>query len=212
MPKKVRESSLNGLACSESTGWCNYLLENTFPTRFCAARHVHSPHGELVWLIRIPPTEKEQRPQQEGSRPHQAHPLQQLLAMHAQGQGNQEIHHPQHGRVCCYSYDDSHRTLQSLDNPRTDSSFFQVTSLTPRSSPSTPSPRCTSSCSTASLAPSTARSFGTFVPDGGQLCLVECHGGQLACLCTPPTQAAEKNLGGINLHHTTTFAPSNNIR
>lgn len=86
-------------------------------------------------------------------------------------------------------------------------SFFQVTSLTPRSSPSTPSPRCTSSCSTACLVPFTARSFGTFVPGGGQLCLVECHGGQWACLCTPPTQAAEKNLGGIHLHHTTTYLP-----
>ncbi|CRK39956.1 hypothetical protein BN1723_015627, partial [Verticillium longisporum] len=36
--------------------------------------------------------EKEQRPQQEGPRPRQAHPLQQLLAMHAQGQGDQEVH------------------------------------------------------------------------------------------------------------------------
>lgn len=38
-----------------------------------------------------------QRPQQEGPRPRQAHPLQQLLAMHAQGQGDQALHHPQHG-------------------------------------------------------------------------------------------------------------------
>lgn len=45
-----------------------------------------------------------QRPQQEGPRPRQAHPLQQLLAMHTQGQGHQAFHHSQHGRVCCYSY------------------------------------------------------------------------------------------------------------
>lgn len=72
----------------------------------------------------------------------------------------------------------------------------QVTSLTPRSLPSTPSPRCTSSCSTASLVPFTARSFGTFVLDGGQLCLAWCHGGPLGKPCTCRTQAAEKNLGG----------------
>lgn len=72
----------------------------------------------------------------------------------------------------------------------------QVTSLTPRSSPSTPSPRCTSSCSTASLVPFTARSFGTFVLDGGQLCLAWCHGGPMGKPCTCQTQAAEKNLGG----------------
>jgi len=47
--------------------------------------------------------EKEQRPQQEGPRPRQPYPLQQLLAMHAQGQGHQALHHPQHGRVCCHS-------------------------------------------------------------------------------------------------------------
>lgn len=53
----------------------------------------------------LPPhTEKEQWPQQEGPRPREAHPLLQLLSMHPQGQGHQEIHHPQHGRVCCYSY------------------------------------------------------------------------------------------------------------
>jgi hypothetical protein len=28
----------------------------------------------------------------------------QLLAMHPQGQGHQEIHHPQHGRVRRYPY------------------------------------------------------------------------------------------------------------
>jgi hypothetical protein len=38
-----------------------------------------------------------QRPQQERQGPRQACPLLQLLAMHPQGQGHQEIHHPQHG-------------------------------------------------------------------------------------------------------------------
>lgn len=31
-------------------------------------------------------------------------PLLELLSMHPQGQGDKEIHHPQHGRVCCYPY------------------------------------------------------------------------------------------------------------
>ena len=56
------------------------------------------PVGGTDWLTFA------QRPQQEGPRPRQAHPLQQLLAMHPQGQGHQALHHPQHGRVCCYSY------------------------------------------------------------------------------------------------------------
>ena len=38
-----------------------------------------------------------QRPQQERQGPRQACPLLQLLAMHPQGQGHQEVHHPQHG-------------------------------------------------------------------------------------------------------------------
>ena len=42
--------------------------------------------------------------------------------------------------------------------------FQQVISRMPPSSQSTRFPRCTSSCSTASLAPSTARLSGTFVP------------------------------------------------
>ena len=41
---------------------------------------------------------------------------------------------------------------------------MQVISLTPPSSPTTPSPRCTSSCSTVSPALSTARLFGTKRP------------------------------------------------
>jgi hypothetical protein len=45
-----------------------------------------------------------QRSQQEGPRPRQADPLLQLLAMHSQGQGNQEIHHQEHGRVCRHPY------------------------------------------------------------------------------------------------------------
>lgn len=88
--------------------------------------------------------------------------------------------------------------------------FPQVISLTPRSSPSTPSPRCTSSCSTASLAPFTARSFGTFVSDGGQLSSTKCHrcsglfqGEQWY---TSSTQAAEKNLGGTT--HSITLVDS----
>lgn len=44
---------------------------------------------------------------------------------------------------------------------------LQVISRTPRFSPSTPFPRCTSSCSTAFLAPSTARSFGTCLSTTG---------------------------------------------
>lgn len=145
--------------------------------------------------------------------------------MHPQGQGHQEIHHPQHGRVCCYSYvKTTGLRLPLLQHPRSSSSpamssrvlpvvqpankcVPQVTSLTPRSSPSTPSPRCTSSCSTASLVPFTARSFGTFVLDGGQLCLAWCRGGPMGKPCTCQTQAAEKNLGGIR-----TPSPSPSVR
>lgn len=133
--------------------------------------------------------------------------------MHPQGQGHQEIHHPQHGRVCCYSYVKNTKAVTAAaatpaqSTPSTamashpvaqfaNQCLQQVTSLTPRSSPSTPSPRCTSSCSTASLVPFTARSFGTFVLDGGQLCLAWCHGGPMGKLCACQTQAAEKNLGG----------------
>lgn len=38
-----------------------------------------------------------QRPQQERTRPREADSMLQLLEMYAQGQGNQEIHHSQHG-------------------------------------------------------------------------------------------------------------------
>lgn len=165
----------------------------------------------MLTIVSPTATEKEQRTQQEGPRPRQAHPVLQLLAMHSQGQGYQEIHHPQHGRVCCYPYVEKTAYLPTpwpcsaaCDAVRTTGQFylhantrlFQVTSLTPRSSPSTPSPRCTSSCSTASLAPFTARSFGTFVPDGGQLCLARCHDCLNGTSSTLLTQAAEMNLGG----------------
>lgn len=147
--------------------------------------------------------------------------------MHPQGQGHQEIHHPQHGRVCCYSYvKTTGLQLPLLQHPCSSSSpamsgpvrpivqpankcLSQVTSLTPRSLPSTPSPRCTSSCSTASLVPFTARSFGTFVLDGGQLCLVWCRGGPMGKPCTCQTQAAEKNLGGIRTPSPSPLRPRN---
>jgi hypothetical protein len=41
-----------------------------------------------------------------GPRSRQAHPLLQLLAMHTQGQGYQEIHHKKHGRVRRHPYVD----------------------------------------------------------------------------------------------------------
>lgn len=78
-----------------------------------------------------------QRPQQEGSRPRQAHPLQQLLAMHPQGQGHQALHHPQHGRVCCYPFVSLAPPTPTLAN------LQQVTSRMPPSLRSTPYPRCT---------------------------------------------------------------------
>jgi hypothetical protein len=53
-------------------------------------QHIWEPQGP--WL-----TTGLQRPQQERQGSRQACPLLQLLAMHPQGQGHQEIHHPQHG-------------------------------------------------------------------------------------------------------------------
>jgi hypothetical protein len=62
--------------------------------------------------------------------------------------------------------------------------FSQVISRTPRCSPSTRFPRCTSSCSTASLALSTARLSGTFV-----------HVARTTASAISATRAAEKILG-----------------
>jgi hypothetical protein len=52
---------------------------------------------KLIWV-------SFQRPKQERTWPRQAYSLLKLLAMHAQGQGNQTIHDSQHGRVRGYSY------------------------------------------------------------------------------------------------------------
>lgn len=97
--------------------------------------------------------------------------------MHTQGQGNQEIHHPQHGRVCRYPYVNPLEELNRMEEKNylwrdwrrrwivwsvTDGRTTQVISRTPPSSPNTPSQRCTSSSSTAYPALSTERSFGTF--------------------------------------------------
>jgi hypothetical protein len=60
----------------------------------------------------------------------------------------------------------------------------QVISRMPRCSLSTRFPRCTSSCSTASLAPFTARLSGTFVRQAGT-----------ATFASKATWAAEMNLG-----------------
>jgi len=105
-------------------------------------------------------TRSVQRSQQEGSWPRQARPLLQLLAMRSQGQGRQEIHHPQHGRVRRYPYVDSvnfphptatnnqldlsiHQSVTTPTRTRRLTALTQVISRMPPSSPSTPSPRCT---------------------------------------------------------------------
>lgn len=55
-----------------------------------------------------------------------------------------------------------HTLLEEIwQSIKADLRLLQVISLTPPCSPTTPSPRCTSSCSTVFPAPSTARSFGT---------------------------------------------------
>jgi ribosomal protein S26 len=51
-------------------------------------------------------------------RPRQAHPVQQLLPVHSQGQGHQALHHPQHGRVCCYPYVLVCSTILMIQLPR----------------------------------------------------------------------------------------------
>ncbi len=129
-------------------------------------------------------------------RPRQAHPVLQLLAMHPQGQGHQAVHHPQHGRVCGDPYVHSTSRSTTRGPPRSrartigrgldlaNTLSLQVISRTLRCSPSTRFPRCTSSCSTASLALSTARLSGTFV-----------HMAGTTASAFSATRAAEMNLG-----------------
>lgn len=53
---------------------------------------------------------------QEGQRSRQASQMQQLLEMHAQGQGNQAVYHPKHGRVCRHSYVDAAHRIREISN------------------------------------------------------------------------------------------------
>jgi len=71
----------------------------------------------------------------------------------------------------------------------------QVISRMPPSSRSTQSPRCTSSCSTASLVPFTARSSGTFVLRQGSSALATSFY-RLSGRCGGQALAVEMNLGG----------------
>jgi hypothetical protein len=89
--------------------------------------------------------------------------------MHTQGQGNKEIHHQEHGRVGCYPYVPSTRGdflsySVGLELETANMRFrllirhVQVISQKPPFTANIPSQKCTSSSSTASHAPSTARS------------------------------------------------------
>ena len=64
----------------------------------------------------------------------------------------------------CLSYASPRRILANPKRPA--NMDTQVTSPMPRSLPSTPCPRCTLSCSTASLVPFTARLSGTLSSPG----------------------------------------------